>query len=258
MTYLLSTDALPYRVLSGWVALVRASLMWLVFCLPVVTAPAATVVLLRTVNRIRSGQTAPDFAESWRLVRAHFWTTLRLAGLVWFGYAVIVSALVGPSPGGVWDAVLPFVIIPVAATWVLACQWAFAVIEERSDGAWAALRTSYLRAISRPDLAAASALGVFALPAVGLLLPTTVWLPYWLTVPSLWAVLVTVTHERAAARARLTHPGGPRGRSRPEDRLTLLIERRSVPHEDQRSRSCECSPPDRRSTGRTDGLRRRG
>jgi uncharacterized membrane protein YesL len=198
MTQLLSTDALPYRVLSGWVALVRASLVWLVLCLPIVTAPAATVVLLRTISRIRSGQTAPDLAEIRQLVRTHFWAGLRLAGLVGLGYAVIVSALLGPSPGGVWDAVLPFAVIPVAVTWVLACQWAFAVIADRPTGARAALRTSYLQALSRPELAVASALGAFALPVIGLLLPTTAWLPYWLTVPALWAVLVTVTHERAA------------------------------------------------------------
>lgn len=202
MTGLLATDGVVYRVLTGWVALARASLVWLLLCLPVLTAPAATVVLLHTAGRIRSGRAAPGLAESWQLVRVRLWPALRLAGIVLLGDAVVLSAIVGPSPGGSFGTVLPFVVIPVAATWVLACQWPFAVVEERSYGAWSALRYSYLRAIRRPDLAAATAAGTLALAAAGLLLPGTVRLPYLLIVPSLWAVLTSTTSQRAARSSR--------------------------------------------------------
>jgi uncharacterized membrane protein YesL len=197
MTGLLATDGLVYRVLNGWFTLVRASLVWLLLCLPVVTAPAATVVLLHTAGRLLNGRAAPGLAESWRLVRERLWPSLRLAGLVLAGDAVVLSAVLGPSP----SALLPFVVVPVAITWVLACQWPFALAEERSYGAWAALRLSYLRAVRRPDLAAVTALGTVALVAVGLLLPTTVWLPYWLVVPAVWALLVSTTSHRAARRS---------------------------------------------------------
>lgn len=202
MTHLLAVDGLPYRVLAGWVSLLRATAIWLVLCLPVVTAPAATVVLLRSVHRVLAGESAPGFADSVRLVRAGFWPALRLAAVLAAGWLVVVSALLGPSPGGLFDTILPMVAVPVAITWVLTSQWAFPVLEQRFDGVRAALRYSYLRAIRRPDLALASAVGSVAVLAVGLVLPTTVWVPYWLTVPALWAVLVSVTSRRAAASAQ--------------------------------------------------------
>lgn len=202
MTQLLSIDGPLYRLLSGWVAFVRAGLLWLMFCLPIVTAPAAIVVLLRSLHLLTSGKGAPTTAEAWTLVRHCFWPALRLAAVLLVGYAIVVSAVFGPSPGGIWDSLLPMVTIPVAVTWVLVSQWSFAVIEERSDGAKAAFRYAYLRAIRRPDLAVASTLGSATLVVVGLVLPTTVWLPYWLTVPALWALLTTTTSRRAGVTAR--------------------------------------------------------
>lgn len=202
MTQLLAVDGPLYRVLSGWVAFVRAGVLWLVFSLPIVTAPSSTVVLLHSLHNMTAGKAAPTVAESWRLVRHNFWPALRLGAVQVLGYGVAVSAILGPSPGGIWDTVLPMVTIPVAITWVLVSQWSFAVLEERSDGATAALQYAYLRAIRRPDLAAAGALGSFVLVAVGLVLPATVWLPYWLTVPALWALLTTLTSRRAGVTAR--------------------------------------------------------
>jgi hypothetical protein len=197
MTPLLAVDGLPYRLLSGWVALMRASLVWVLFSLPLVTAPAAVVVLIHTVRRVFAGEPPPGVGESWRMVRANLWQALALAGLVAAGSFVVVSALLGPSPGGVFDVILPVVAIPVAATWFLACQWSFAVIEERRDGALAALRYAYLRAIRRLDLAVVSLLGTIALLLAGLALPAAVWIPYWIVAPSLWATLVSATSRRA-------------------------------------------------------------
>lgn len=198
MSQLLAVDRLPYRALSGWVAFVRAGLVWLLFCLPIVTGPAATVVLLRTVRLIISGHSAPGFADSWRLLRELFGPSLRLGALLGVGWLVSLSAVLGPAPGGAWRPVLPFVVIPVAVTWVLATQWCFALLEDGVREARAALRISYLRAIRRPDLAALSAAGTAGLVVVGWLLPTTVWVPYWLSVPAIAAALITVTCRWAA------------------------------------------------------------
>lgn len=198
MNQLLTVDALPYRVLNGWVALLRASLVWLLLSLPLVTAPAAVLVLIRTARRILAGEPPPTLRESWRLALASLGPAWTLAGLLAAGSLVVVSALLGPSPGGVFDVILPVVAIPVAATWLLAVQWSFVLLDERGDGPLAALRYAYLRAVRRPDLAVLSLLGSLALPVVGLALPTAIWLPYWIVVPALWAVLVSVTSRRAA------------------------------------------------------------
>lgn len=197
MTSLMAVDGLPYRVLGGWVAMVRASLIWLLCCLPVVTAPAATVGLLRSVRQIGAGETGPSLSDSLRLVREHFWPALRLAAALGAGCALVASAVLGPSPGGAWDAVLPLVVLPIAAMWILVSQWAFPVIEQRSDGARSALAYAYLRTIRRPDLAFVSTVGGVAVVAVGLLLPPAVWIPYWLTMPALWAGIVTITSRQA-------------------------------------------------------------
>jgi uncharacterized membrane protein YesL len=201
---LLAVDRLPYRLLAGWVALLRASVVWLLWCLPVVTAPAATVVLMRTVMRIADGYAVPTIAESWRDVRACFAPALRLGIVTVTGSGVTVSALLGPSPGGSWDVVLPLVVVPVAVTWGLVVQWSFPLLAVRREGARDALRCSYLRAVRRPGLAALCAVGTVALLGVGALLPSTVWLPYWLSVPALWAWLASVTSRRAAPHPNAT------------------------------------------------------
>jgi hypothetical protein len=215
MSTLLAVDRIPYRLLAGWVAFVRAGAVWLLLCLPVVTAPAATVVLLRTVTQILAGAATPSLSESWRLLRSHLLVSLRLSALLLIGTAVCAGALLGPRPAGIWGMVLPFVVVPVAVTWALVSPWAVPVLEQRSDmRALDALRAAYVRAMRRPDLAAGCGLGTAALLAVGVLLPAAVWIPYWLTVPALWAALVTWTSRRAA-----TPVGGPNplGRSRGGD-----------------------------------------
>ncbi|HEY8454510.1 MAG TPA: hypothetical protein VIL34_02865 [Actinopolymorphaceae bacterium] len=205
---LLAVDGFAYRVLAGWVSLVRASVIWVLFSLPVVTAPAATLLLHQTVAATVRGDKPPTLADGWRMVRRELAPAGRLAALLVLGWTVTVSALLGPSPGGVWDRALPLLVIPVAVTWLLASQWCFAVLSELVDRhvdasdrrilARTVLRTSYLRTIRRPDLAALAALGTATLVVVGLVLPTAVWLPYWLTVPALCAWVSLATCRRAA------------------------------------------------------------
>src|SRR5690606_26072122 len=161
---------------------------WLVSCLPIITIPAATVVLLRATRLVLTGDGALGIADSWRLLREIFGPALRLGIIVGIGWLVTGSALLGPSPGGSWDTLLPLVVIPIAVTWTLASQWCFALLEAGVRPALPALRMSYLRAIRRPDLAALSAAGTAATILVGWLLPTAVWLPYWLSVPGLVAM----------------------------------------------------------------------
>lgn len=198
MSRLLSVDGLPYRLLSGWVGLVRAGLVWLLLSLPIVTAPAATTVLIRSVDAVVSGRTAPSLGESVRQVRERLVPALLLALVLVLGSAITVSAVLGPSPGGTWDVLLPVLILPVGVTWVLVCQWCFVLLEEVAGRVREALRRSYLRAVRRPDLAVLCAVGTAALPVIGLNLPAGFRLPYWLTVPALWSLLASVTCRRAA------------------------------------------------------------
>lgn len=208
MNQLLGVDGLPYRLLSGWVALVRAGLVWLLLSLPVVTAPAAVTVLIRSVDAVVSGRAAPSLAESVRLVRERLVPGLSLALVLLVGSTVTVAALLGPSPGGIWDLVLPALIVPVGVTWLLVCQWCFVLLEDAAGNVREALRRSYLRAVRRPDLAALCAVGTAALPVVGLHVPAGCRLPYWLTVPALWALLATVTCRRAAPASSGGAPAG--------------------------------------------------
>lgn len=202
MTHLLAVDGPLYRVLAGWTAFLRAGVVWLLLCLPVVTAPAATVVLLCTMHAIAAGAPTPTLRESWRATRRAFVPALRLAALLAGGTFVTVTALLGPSPGGAWGAVLPLVIVPAAAMWAMVSTWALAVLEERHDGAWNALRYAYLRVVRRPELAGAAVLASAAVVAAGLALPAAVWFPYWLTAPALCALAVTVTCRRAGVSVR--------------------------------------------------------
>jgi hypothetical protein len=206
VTTLLSVDGPAYRLLAGWFALVRASLVWLVSCLPVVTAPAATVVLVRSVARLLAGEQPPGLVEGWRQVRRDLAPAARLAGLLTAGWVLSLGALLGPSPGGMWDTVLPALVVPAVATWVLTCQWCFPILAHHGEGAVATLRRSYLAAIRRPGLAALNAAGTAALVGLGLLLPSVVWLPFWLTAPALLAAVTVVTSERATVRTREGRP----------------------------------------------------
>ncbi|TDE14330.1 hypothetical protein [Jiangella asiatica] len=205
MTHLLAVDGPLYRVLATWTAFVRASAVWLLLCLPVVTAPAATVVLLRTMRSIVSGAPAMSVRECWHATVRALFPALRLAAVLTAGSFVVVTAVIGPSPGGEWDGVLPLVIIPVAAMWALASTWSFAVLEEREDGAWNALRYAYLRVVRRPDLAVGAVLGTTTVLVIGVAVPSGVWIPYWLTAPALCALIVTITSRRAGVSARATN-----------------------------------------------------
>ncbi|TDD68949.1 hypothetical protein E1262_14510 [Jiangella aurantiaca] len=202
MTHLLAVDGPVYRVLAGWTAFLRAGAVWLLLCLPVITAPAATVVLLRTMHAIASGEPAPSLRESSRAAGRAFWPSLRLAGILAAGTVVTVTAILGPSPGGPLGELLPLAVIPVAAMWALVSTWSLAVLEERRDGARNALRYAYLRVVRRPELAIAAVLVCAAVAFVGVVLPPAIWIPYWFTAPALCAVAVTVTCRRAGASVR--------------------------------------------------------
>lgn len=202
MTHLLAVDGPVYRVLAGWTGFVRAGAVWLLLCLPVVTAPAATVVLLLTMHAIASGAAVPGLRESWRSVLRTFWPSLRLGGILAAGAVVAVTAVVGPSPGGRLGGLLPLVIVPVAAMWAMVSIWSLAVLAERGDGARNALRYAYLRVVRRPELALAAALACAAVLVAGLALPPAIWIPYWITAPALCALAVTVTCRRAGASVR--------------------------------------------------------
>lgn len=149
-----------------------------------------------------SDQRPSTLRENWQLVREVFWPAFRLGAIALAGTAVVATSLLGPSPGDMWNGILPSIAIPVALMWALTVMWTFAVLAERGDGAWNATRFAYLRVVRRPDLAALCGLGSAAVVAVGVALPSAVWLPFWLTAPALCALIAISTARRAGTSAR--------------------------------------------------------
>lgn len=197
MTRVLALDGAVYRVLATWWGWVRIGLVWWVGCLPVVTAPAMTLWLVHAARCQLDGCAEPGLAQTLRLVRRGFLPALALAGLHLAVLALIAVAALGPSPGGAFDIVLPAVVVGVAATWALVAPWSLVLLERRGDGALAALRAAYVRAMRRPLLALAAAAGIAACAGAVLLGPRQVGLLVLLTAPGAVAVLLVRTCDRA-------------------------------------------------------------
>jgi hypothetical protein len=108
-------------------------------------------------------------------------------------------AALGPSPGGVFDVVLPAAVLGVGTTWVLVAPWSLVLLEQCDDGARTALRAAYVRAMSRPLLALGAAAGTAACAAGVLLGPPQIGLLLLLSAPGAVAALLVRTCDRAGA-----------------------------------------------------------
>jgi hypothetical protein len=203
MTRVLGPDGPVHRVLAAWWGWVRLGLVWWVGCLPVVTAPVATLWLLHATRRRLQGRAEPGPAETLRFARARLGPATALAGIHAGVLLLIAAAALGPSPGGVFDVLLPAAVLGVATTWSLVAPWSLVLLEQRADGARAALRAAYVRAMSRPLLALAAAAGTAAVAAAVLLGPQQIGLLLLLTAPGAVAVLLVRTCDRAGA---VPHP----------------------------------------------------
>lgn len=200
MTALLSVEGPVYRVLSGWWWLIRIGLIWFLGCLPVVTAPVSTMWLLDAVQRQLSGQPPADRREILALLKELCLPALRLAALHVLALAVLLSAALGPSPGGLFDLVLPAAVVCVGATWLLLTPWSFAALLQHRLGATAAFRRAYLTSIRLPLLAAGCVGGLAACAAIVFLIPAGFGLLVLPALPGLGACLLMHTYDRADQR----------------------------------------------------------
>jgi hypothetical protein len=197
MTRVLAPDGPVYRGLAAWWGWVRIGLVWWLGCLPLVTAPVATLWLLHATRRRQDGRAEPGPAELLRFVRTRSRPAVALGGIHAGVLALVGVAALGPSPGGAFDLVLPAAVLGVGATWALVAPWSFVLLEQRDDGPRAALRAAYVRAMSRPLLALGAAAGSGAAVVAVVLGPPQVGLLIVLTAPGAVAALLVRTCDRA-------------------------------------------------------------
>ena len=199
MTRLFVPDGPVHRALAAWWGWVRVGLVWWLGCLPLVTAPVMTLWLLHATRCRLDGGAEPGPAETLRFVRARLRPAAALAAIHGGILALLAVAALGPSPGGAFDLVLPAVVLGVGATWALVAPWSLVLLEQRDDGAAAALRAAYVRALSRPLLALCAVAGTAACVAAVLLGPPQIGLLLLLSAPGAVAVLLVRTCDRAGA-----------------------------------------------------------
>jgi len=201
MTALLSVDGPVYRALSGWWWLSRIGLIWLAGCLPVVTAPVSTLWLLDSVQRQLAGRPQAGRVETLSLLKQLSWPALRLFALHGFVLALLLSAALGPSPGELFDVVLPAVVLCVGVTWLLLTPWSVALLLRRRRGVIDAIVRAYLISIRSPLLAVTCLVGLALGATVLVLTPSQIAVLVVLTVPGLAACLLVATCDRADAAA---------------------------------------------------------
>jgi len=140
----------------------RLGLLWWLGCLPVVTAPAATLWLIHAARAHSSGEVVPAGRAFVRYVLEATAPALRLALGHLAASAYFVLALNSAIPDGILSTVIRGVVIAALATWILTVPWSFLLLERRRRGAWDAIRMSYLCALRRPGAAAMSAASLVA------------------------------------------------------------------------------------------------
>jgi hypothetical protein len=199
----LDADGPVYRVLSRWTELIILSLIWLALSLPVITAPAATGWLLRTVRRTRDGQPIPGFTDTIGELRLGFGISVRLAALQVAVAVLIVIALFGPSPGGWYGQLVLIVGSLVGITMALVAPWSVVLLAEHRT-VRGAVRAAYRRALGQLSLAFLSAVSVIAGAGAVLFVPGWIRLIALIAMPGLVAAVVTRLCDRAGTRS--PHP----------------------------------------------------
>lgn len=196
----LAPDGALLRGWSRWWFWAWTSACWLLLSLPVVTAPAATLWLITQQRRYARGEAALGPGETARFLARRLLPALPLTGCH-LGIAVLVLiGLFGPSPGGPYGWLVLTTSVVAGVTWLLVAPWSV-VIFERTGRTVAALRASYLLALTRIELALSATVAVIAAALAGPLLVARV--PYLgplltIALPAATASLVITLHDRAA------------------------------------------------------------
>ncbi|MBF8184189.1 hypothetical protein ITP53_00180 [Nonomuraea sp. K274] len=198
---LFAPDGALLRGWSRWWFWAWTSCCWLLLCLPMITAPAATLWLIAQQRRYAGGEAALGPGETLRFVVRRLLPALPLAGCH-LGVAVLVLiGLLGPSPGGPYGWLVLITSVVAGVTWLLVAPWSV-VIFERTGRTVVALRMAYVLALSRVELAVTATAVVIAAAVAGPFLATQV--PYAgpllvIALPAATAGLVLKLRDRAAA-----------------------------------------------------------
>jgi hypothetical protein len=194
-------DGALLRAWSRWWFWAWTSCCWLLLSLPVITAPAATLWLITQQRRYAGGEAALGPRETLRFLGHWLLAALRPAGCHLGIAALVLIGLLGPSPGGPYGLLVLITSVVAGVTWLLVAPWS-AVVFERTGRTVVALRTSYLLALSRIELALSATVSVIAVALAGPFLMTRV--PYLgpllvIALPAAAASFVITLHDRAAA-----------------------------------------------------------
>lgn len=165
----------------------RLGIIWWLGCLPVVTAPAATVWLVHAVRKHAAGDVVRGGREAAGYIWARMMPALRLA-LVHLAVGVyFLVSLNSAIPDGLGGQAIRVVVFSVLATWLLTAPWSFVLLERRERGAWDAIRASYLCALHRPAAATLTLASLLAGAALLWLAPAPVALLAVLAAPPVMA-----------------------------------------------------------------------
>ncbi|PZG23466.1 hypothetical protein [Nonomuraea aridisoli] len=198
---LFAPDGALLRGWSRWWFWAWTSCCWLLLSLPLVTAPAATLWLIAQQRRHARGEAALGPAETLRFLGRRLLPSLPLAGCHLGVAALVLIGLLGPSPGGAYGWLVLTTSVVAGVTWLLVAPWSV-VIFERTGRTAEALRTAYLLALSRIELALSASVAVIAAAVAAPFLATGVpylGLPAAIALPGATASFVIVLCDRAAA-----------------------------------------------------------
>ena len=202
MTGLVAVDSLPYRALAAWWTLVRSGLLWALCCLPLVTAPAATVLLCEDVDRLRRGEPPRRLGDRRRALRSTTWPALQL-GLVLLLAPAVLALLVWSAPEHL-RAAAAVVAVCLGVTWAICAPWSVALLATRRAGWRDAVRCAYLRAVRRPDLAALATFAIAAAVLSPLFSPAGVRAVVLLSAPGLGALATVSLCQLASPHRKVT------------------------------------------------------
>lgn len=193
-------DNALYRGWSRWWFWAWTSLCWVLLCLPVITAPAATLWLITQQRRYAAGEATLGPLETLRYLGRQLPRSMPLAGCHLGVAGLVIIGLFGPSPGGPYGWLVLITSVVVGVTWLLLVPWSL-VIFERTARTVESLREAYRLALSRIELAVTGTVAILAAAAAVVFLATQV--PYLgplliIALPAATAGLVIMLHDRAA------------------------------------------------------------
>lgn len=151
------------------------NLMWLLACLPVVTAPPATAAMFGVVRDWTRGKEAGVFGAFVLRFRQNFWQSL-VMGLLWalFGGALFLDFLVANQLSGGAQVVMRSLLVLATILYALASIFLFPVIVHY-DTRWTAVpKNALLLSIGRLPTTLLCLLAVVAMATLTFVVPVLI------------------------------------------------------------------------------------